>query len=106
MPELPAFVEWPLRLDSRQFQHDPGRLHSVQVAPSTSNIRCDKKAPDHVVQGDDMHFSRGFSPAMWMAIGLGIASAWSQTVQAPDRAFDVASIKREARRAGIFDSSV
>ena len=40
-----------------------------------------------------MHFSRGFSPAMWMAIGLGIASAWSQTAQAPDTAFDVASIK-------------
>ena len=40
-----------------------------------------------------MHFSRGFSPAISMAIGLGIASAWSQTAQAPDTAFDVASIK-------------
>jgi uncharacterized protein (TIGR03435 family) len=30
---------------------------------------------------------------MWIAVGLGIASAWSQTVQTPDTAFDVASIK-------------
>ena len=40
-----------------------------------------------------MHLNRGFSPALWMAVGLGIVSAWSQTVHPPDTAFDVASIK-------------
>jgi uncharacterized protein (TIGR03435 family) len=30
---------------------------------------------------------------MGLAVGLGIANAWSQTAQAPDTAFDVASIK-------------
>ena len=40
-----------------------------------------------------MHLNRGFSPAVWMTVGLGIASAWPQTVQLPDTAFDVASIK-------------
>jgi uncharacterized protein (TIGR03435 family) len=40
-----------------------------------------------------MHLNRGFSPALWMTVGLGIVSAWSQTVHPPDTAFDVASIK-------------
>lgn len=38
-----------------------------------------------------MRLSRGFPQVMWMAVGLGMASACSQT--APDAAFDVASIK-------------
>src|SRR5215472_17925966 len=40
-----------------------------------------------------MRLSRGFSQAMWMAVGLGTASTCSQPAPAPDAAFDVASIK-------------
>src|SRR5215471_8969592 len=38
-----------------------------------------------------MHLNRGFSPPLWMTVG--IVTAWSQTMQSPHTAFDVASIK-------------
>src|SRR5262245_19458163 len=60
----------------------------------TSNITLQEmRWITSLVRGGDMHFSRGCSRPIWLAAGLGIASAWSQTVSAPDMAFDVASIK-------------
>ena len=53
-----------------------------------------------------MRLSRGFSHAMRMAVGLGMASAWSQTVSAPDAAFDVASVKPARPDALVFDSPI
>ena len=40
-----------------------------------------------------MHLNRGFSSALWMTVGLGMLSAWSQTEHSPETAFEVASIK-------------
>jgi hypothetical protein len=45
-----------------------------------------------------MHLNRRFSRAVWMTVGFGIMSAWSQTVHSPDTAFDVASIKPAGQR--------
>jgi uncharacterized protein (TIGR03435 family) len=40
-----------------------------------------------------MYFGRRYTPGMVLAVALGTAAASPQTVQAPDTAFDVASIK-------------